>query len=191
MKLNKKTILFCFILLTVSVAIKIICAPNINLSGFSSLLAIALFSGLRIKNREFSFLLPILILFLSDLCIQLLHSAGLFPFAGFYKDQYINYFLITIVTGIGFLLRNMKTPGFVLSIVAGPAFYFLASNYSVWVANQGLGYTKDLNGLIQCYELALPFYKNSLLATVIFLPAFVGLYEWVVNGKFSLHFKKV
>ena len=190
MKLNKKTLVFCFILIAISVIIKIFCAPDINLSGFSSMLAIALFAGLKIKNKEFAFLLPIAILLVTDIFIQLLFTAGLFPFAGFYKGQYMNYLLIAAVTGIGFLLRNLKTPGFLTGLLAGPAFYFLASNFFVWNTNGGLGYSKDFNGLLQCYELALPFYKNSLISTAIFLPFFAGLYEWIINGKWSLNFRK-
>ena len=45
MKLNKEFFTFCAVLVTVSTAVKILCAPNINLSGFSAIIAVALFAG--------------------------------------------------------------------------------------------------------------------------------------------------
>ncbi len=191
MKLHTKMLLFCLALVAISVTVKIFCAPNINLSGFTSLLGIALFSGLRIQKRQYAFLLPIGVLFVTDIFIQLLHIANLFPFAGFYKDQYINYLLILAVSGIGYLLRNMRFPGFLLSLAAGPAFYFLASNFFVWLTSASImGYSSDFNGLMRCYEFGLPFYRNSLISTAIFLPVFIGSYEWLQHGRFSLAFKK-
>jgi hypothetical protein len=42
-------------------------------------------------------------------------------------------------------------------------------------------YTKDWNGLMQCYTLAIPFYRNSLLATLVLLPMIVLTYRlWVI-----------
>jgi hypothetical protein len=31
-----------------------------------------------------------------------------------------------------------------------------------------LPYEKDLNGLISCYFLAIPFFKNTLFSTIVF-----------------------
>ncbi len=184
MKLNKQSLLFCIVLIAVTTCVKLICAPKINMSGFSSVIAVSLFAGLMIKDKKQTFLLPLLTLFISDVLVEIFYKAGWFPFAGFYQGQIINYSLFILITALGMLLKNLRSGGMVLSIILGPVIFFFISNYFVW-ANQGvqLAYSKDFSGLLACYTAGIPFYKNSLVSTIIFLPSFMVLYQWMVNGK--------
>ena len=187
MKNNKQTIIFLFVIVAITTTVKVICAPQINLSGFSATLAVALFAGFAEKDLKKIFLLPLVALFASDVVIQLLYMAQLFPFAGFYQNQWINYILIAALASIGILFRKGKIAGMVAASVIGPALFFLASNYIVWSTQASLlGYSKDINGLMECYTAGIPFYRNSVIATIIFLPAFAVLYQWIVKGKFAL-----
>ena len=187
MKLSRQLIIFFFILIVVTTIVKIICAPQINLSGFSSVIAVALFAGITVKEKKFAFLLPLLALFISDSLLQLLHLFNLFPYEGFYSGQLYNYALLLLVTLMGIGLRNYKTPGIIAAAFIGPTVFFLLSNFVVWKTQATvMGYSNDVNGLLQSYTFGLPFYRNSLLATIIFLPAFVGFYHWMKYRKFSL-----
>src|SRR4051794_20349818 len=94
MKINKKALLFFFVLIAVTTLVKVICAPNINLSGFSAGIAVSLFAGFTEKDSRKVILLPLLTLFISDVVIQLLYLVNAFDFPGFYKTQWINYPLI-------------------------------------------------------------------------------------------------
>lgn len=187
MKLSRQTIIFYFILIAVTVIIKIICAPQINLSGFSSVIAVALFAGITTKEKTKVFLLPLITLFLSDVLLQILHVLNLFPYSGFYSGQIYNYALFVLITLIGISLRSYKIAGIFLAALIAPTVFFLLSNFIVW-KTQGLimGYENNFNGLMQSYTFGLPFYRNSLIATIIFLPAFIALYQRVKYGKFSL-----
>ncbi len=49
--------------------------------------------------------------------------------------------------------------------------FFLISNFGVWL----YWYDHNLKGLLNCYLLALPFYKNTLLSDVFFGSLFLGL----------------
>ena len=187
MKNNKQTIIFLFVIVAITTTVKVICAPQINLSGFSAALAVALFAGFAEKDAKKIFLLPLVALFASDVLIQLLYMAKLFPFAGFYQNQWINYILIAALAGVGMLLRKGKLAGMLAASVLGPALFFLISNYIVWVTQASImGYSKDFNGLMECYRAGIPFYRNSVISTIIFLPAFATLYQWIVKGKFAL-----
>jgi uncharacterized protein DUF6580 len=190
MKLTRQTIIFCFILIAVTTLVKVICAPQINLSGFSAVIAVSLFAGLTIKDKTKAFLLPLITLFLSDVLLQALHALNLFPYSGFYSGQIYNYALFIILTLTGILLNNYKVAGIFAAAIIGPTIFFLLSNFIVW-KTQGaiMGYSNDVNGLMQSYTFGLPFYRNSLISTIIFLPAFVALYHWLIYGKLSL--KKV
>jgi hypothetical protein len=43
--------------------------------------------------------------------------------------------------------------------------FFLISNFGVWVSGS---YGYDLNGFLTCYLLAIPFFTNTILSTLIF-----------------------
>lgn len=191
MKFNTRTLIFLFILIAITTLVKVVCAPQINLSGFSAGLAVALFAGFIEKDPKKALLLPLITLFISDIFIQALHMAGLFDFAGFYQNQWINYLLITSLAFAGMLLRRGGLTGMISAAIIGPALFFFVSNYLVWSTQRNLlGYSNNLSGLMECYRAGIPFYRNSMIATLIFLPSFVGLYHWVVNGKPSLQLAK-
>ena len=52
-----------------------------------------------------------------------------------------------------------------LSFVGAVIFYII-SNFGVWFS--GSLYQYSIEGLIQCYIMALPFFTNTLLSTIIF-----------------------
>lgn len=187
MKLSKQTILFFLALVVVSTLVKVICAPNINLSGFTAVIAVSLFAGLTVRNKKLAFVLPLATLFISDVLLEILHAFNAFPYSGFYSGQIINYILFIAVTLIGIGLRNYKTAGIVAAAFIGPTVFFLLSNLYVWkMQGNALGYNQDISGLWQSYSFGLPFYRNSLISTFIFLPAFVAAYNLVRYGKLQL-----
>ncbi len=191
MKINKQSVIFLFIVVAVTTIVKVIFAPQFNFSGFTAILAVALFAGFVEKDTKTALLLPLIIVFISDVFIQLLYIANLFPFAGFYENQWINYLLNGALTFIGMLLRKGKLAGMLTASIIGPGVFFLVSNYIVWSTQYiTMGYTYDFDGLMKCYTAGIPFYRNSVIATVIFLPSFIALYQWVVKGKLSLQLAK-
>ena len=187
MKLSKQTIIFFFILAGVATLVKVLCAPQINLSGFTAVIAVSLFAGLTIQDKKLAFLFPLLTLFITDVLLQVLHAVNLFPYSGFYSGQMTNYILFVLLTSIGILFKNYKTAGIVASAFIGPTVFFLLSNFVVWKFQADImGYNKDISGLWQSYSFGLPFYRNSLISTFIFLPAFIALYNRMTYGRFSL-----
>ena len=48
----------------------------------------------------------------------------------------------------------------------GAIIFFIISNFGVWFSG-GL-YDHTLEGLMKCYIMALPFFTNTLLSTIIF-----------------------
>ncbi|MBS1729320.1 MAG: hypothetical protein JSS67_00940 [Bacteroidetes bacterium] len=189
MKNTRSTIYFLIFVVAVTTIVKFICAPNLAMSGFSTIIAMALFAGLKIKDLKVTFLFPLIALFISDALIQGFYMAGWFPFAGFYSGQLINYILLLMIVLIGVTFRKAKTPGIVLSIIMGPLIYFFLSNFQVW-ASQTTMYSKDIYGLMDAYIMGLPFLKNSFLSTLVFVPCFIGVYKYFIGEKHSLLFKK-
>src|SRR5258705_13608797 len=64
MKINGRLIVFTLILIALQTTCKLLFAPRLEWSGFSPFIAIALFSGFVMKERNISFVLPLLALFI-------------------------------------------------------------------------------------------------------------------------------
>lgn len=185
MKISGRLIIFTLILAALTTACKYFFGPDLNWSGFSPIIAIALFSGMIIKQRNMSFLLPLLALFISDVAIQLLYNQGSFPYAGLYSGQWKNYLILLSCTLIGWALKGRNYSSLTVGVIAAPTIFFLISNFGVWMGSQ-VTYTKNFSGLMTCYEAGLPFYRNSLIATLLFLPVILFTYNILVKQKAEL-----
>ena len=150
------------------------------------MIAIALLAGFIIPKKDFSFILPLLALFLSDAAIQLLYQTGNFEYAGFYGGQWKNYLLILSATLIGWMVKGAKYSGMIAGGILAPTVYFLASNFMVWQGTTEAVYSRSFNGLLTCYEAGLPFYKNSLAAMLVFLPLILFSYNYIVRNRTEL-----
>lgn len=140
-------------------------------------LALALFAGSVIKNRKWSFAVPIISLFLSDLLIQLFYITGLSTdIPGFYSGQLVNYGFIALLTVVGFFVNSQKAESVLGGILTVPTLYFILSNFAVWVGGGGFNRAKTFSGMLQCYVDGLPFYGYSLLSTAIYGVALFGGY---------------
>lgn len=183
MNSNGRLIVFTLILIILATACKYFFGPDLNWSGFSPVIAIALFAGFIIKQRDMSFILPLLALFISDAVIQLLYSQDLFPYAGFYNGQWKNYLILMVATLIGWALKGRSFSSLVAGAIAAPTVFFLVSNFMVWLATTEAVYAKSFSGLMTSYEAGLPFYRNSLIATLVFLPVILLVYNYITKKK--------
>ena len=173
MKLSKN-LLFVFLLLIVAGAIfRII--PGRPL-GFAPHIAMALFGGAVIKDKKWAFALPVFSLFLSDLLYELLYINGLTGTPGFYEGQGIVYIAFLVVTGLGFLMQDLRIGKILGSFFLGPTVFFIISNFAVWIGRGGYVRPLTFEGLMQCYADGLPFYRGAILATFTFGTIFFGLY---------------
>jgi hypothetical protein len=183
MKINGRLVLFTAILVALQTTCKYFFAAEPGWSGVSPFIAIALFSGFIIKEKNMSFLLPLLALFISDAIIHVLYLNGDFAFQGFYGGQWKNYLLLLVSTLIGWMLKGRSYSSLAAGAVASPTVYFLVSNFMVWQATTEATYAKSFNGLMTCYDAGLPFYRNSLIATLLFLPVIILAYNYLSKRK--------
>tara|TARA_B100001059_G_scaffold236819_1_gene290938 strand:+ start:32431 stop:32913 length:483 start_codon:yes stop_codon:yes gene_type:complete len=116
--------------------------------NFTPIAAIALLSGKGFTNRWIVFLIPIVSLFISDLFIGL-HAT--IPFV------YASFILIAL---IGMYVKKINFGTVLLS----STLFFLVSNFGVWLLN----YPISVEGLAQCYTLALPFFFNTVLGDLVY-----------------------
>ena len=117
--------------------------------NFSPVIAITLFGSLYFKDKNLAFIAPISIILISDLIL------------GFVPN--INTYLPLIF--VYFFSRKINRMSIVNLFIASLIF-FLTSNFGVWLLSSW--YPKSFAGLIMSYEAALPFFRNTLLSTLLF-----------------------
>jgi hypothetical protein len=80
----------------------------------------------------------------------------------------------------GVLLRRLSDRPAMLVLasigaaVGGSTFFFLYTNFGVWLLGDGAMYAKTWSGLVQCYTMGLPFFRTMLVGNVIIVPAYYG-----------------
>ena len=175
MKLNRSNLLILFILILACALYRV---WDSRPMGFAPQIAMALFAGSLSKDKRFAFLFPILSLFISDLIYQILYLQGLSTIKGFYSGQWQNYLLIASITIIGFFINKNKIGQIFIGSLAGAAYFFLISNFMVWIGGgwdiNNQPYPRSFSGLMLCYTEALPFFKWSVLSTFVFNGIFFG-----------------
>lgn len=163
---------FVIALVLVSVGIRLVpyvTADPTSLSylwGVTPLFAICLFGAAYFREQRYAYLVPLASYFVSDLLIGVV--SGHLEWA-FYDNQLFVYFAVALNVVIGFYLRAHRSwPAiFGAGIVGGLAF-FLISNFGVWVTGDRAIHPATPDGLLNCYILALPFYRNLTLSTLVF-----------------------
>ncbi len=188
MKINRSVVVPLLLLIVVASLYRVI--PG-RPDGFAPQWAMAIFGGtLFRKNKAWAFLLPLLSMFISDGFYEILYHAGITTRQGFYAGQWENYLLFALLTTIGFLIRKINVVTVFLASLASPTVYFLLSNFIVWLGGGGLQRPKTLQGLLQCYNDALPFYPNSLYATVTFSAVLFGGWYFLMNRGWKMEMVK-
>lgn len=180
MKLNRK-LLVCIGLIIVASALYRV--SPLREYGFAPQWAIAIFSGfLFSKDKKWAFALPLLSMLLSDVIYEILFSMKLSNIQGFYgKGQIVNYALFALVTCVGFFIKQFNGIRIAAAAIVAPTLFFILSNFDVWITNTGYLRSKTLGGLMQCYADGLPFYRNSIIGTLIFSTVLFGAYYFISN----------
>ena len=141
--IHKKTVVIFAIMVVAILARLVPHAPN-----FTPVTAIALFGGFYCSNKILGYILPLAIMVISDL------------FLGFSSISIFVYAAFLFVSFIGTQTKKLS----VWSVILGSFSFFVITNFGVWL----LGYPKTWIGFAECYTLAIPFFRNSLLGDLFY-----------------------
>lgn len=129
--------------------------------NFTPVIAMALFGGAVIADRKLALLVPLLALLVSDLLIGL-HDTMLFVYGG-----------VALITMLGFVLHKRRSFGRVFGYaLAASVLFFTITNLGVWL--KGGLYPLTVEGLVACYVAAIPFFHNTLVATLLYTALLFG-----------------
>jgi len=147
-----------------------------HLPNFVPIAAIALFSG-RYFSKKFAIIIPIGIMIISDLILGF-SLVTFFVYAGF---------LIAALIGYRWRKQHSWRTIFGSSIASALIFYLL-TNFGVYIT--GNWYPHTFFGLIDCYLMAIPFFRLSLFGDLFYVTIFFGAYQllacYLENKKVSI-----
>lgn len=129
--------------------------------NFTALGAIAIFSGVYLP-RKYSLGVLLITMFISDIFL------GFHPTIGWVYGSFILISLLSSRFKNVFLLPLMSS-----------VLFFVMTNFGVFIS--GNMYTHNIKGLIECYILAIPFFRGTLLGDIFYTTAMFGGFNLVKN----------
>ena len=137
-----------------------------HLPNFTPIAAMALFGGAFYSNKWKALLIPMAILFVSDLILGF-HATMIFVYAGF---------LVTVFIGMR-IGKKAAFKNIFFSALLSSIIFFLLTNFGVWMMYEY--YPKNFAGLIESYTLGLPFFRYELMGSLFYSTVFFGAYHLV------------
>lgn len=172
-QLNKPKILVLLAFMVVAGVLRALPFPP----NFAPIGAMALFGGAYFADRRMAFLLPLVVMLFSDFILELLYLTGMRQYGGFHEQMICVYLAFVGMVFIGRLLKNRVN---VFSVTAASfsasVLFFVVSNFGVW-AMSSVDYTHDFSGLVNCYAMAIPFFRNTVLGDLFFCALMFGTFE--------------
>ena len=136
--------------------------------NFTPIIAMSIFAGVYL-NKKWGIFLPLAAMAVSDF------------FIGFYDWQVMAsvYAGIALAFLIGRALKNReKWQTAVFGALASSSAFFIITNFSVWAFFDW--YPHTWAGFLNCFALALPFFRNSLAGDLIYTGVLFAGYEAVL-----------
>ena len=137
-----------------------------HIPNFAPIAALALLGGAYL-NKKYALIVPLIAMVVADY------------FIGFYNPFVMSsvYGSFILVGFIGLWLKKNKSLTNILGAsLTSSIVFFGVTNFAVWMAPQ-FYYQRTLQGLLDCYVLALPFFRNTIAGDLFYVGVFFGLME--------------
>jgi len=112
--------------------------------------------------------LPFVLLAASDLAL----NRFVYHYA-FTADQLVVWVWYAAMLWAGTGLTEFKPVRFAAAALGGPISFFFVSNFAVWLS--GTMYERTFAGVVHCFTLAIPFFKNQFASDMIFFVAMFAI----------------
>ena len=147
--------------------------------NFTPILAAAIIAPYMMDNKWISLSIPLLAMIITDF------------FIGFHSSILWVYGAIAISTLLSDYIRRFNKYYLQLGAMAliSSILFFLITNFSVWLIWDF--YPKSFEGLILCYIAGIPFFKNTLMSTILYTGLFVVIMDTTKNSIFGISLKKI
>src|SRR5262245_9253363 len=152
--------------------------------NFAPITAMAVFGAITFGRWRTAVVAPLVALFLSDLAKEFLWRQGMSAQWGIYRGMWVTYGTTALVALISRFAHDTRR----ISVMAGTTLtgsivFFLVPNFAIWA--RGTRFPHTLDGLMDCYVFAIPFFRNSLAGDVVYAAVLFGawaLAECLIPG---------
>ena len=139
-------------------------------SNVSPMLAVMLLGVAYIDRKSIAILLPISLYFIVDLYLNNVVYAEYFTSFKVIGDLGVYTSLFLILPLCALILSKVSIPRVLMGSLGAAVLFFLVTNlYSFATLPQ---YTKNFAGLMESYTAAIPFFRSTLVSTMIYSAVF-------------------
>ena len=144
--------------------------------NFSPLAAIALFGGAYFIKKKNALIFPLIALWASNLILDNLFLSQYYDGFVLFANWEVYIAIFGIVGLAFFLLKKVTLPRVIGTSILASLTFFIVTNFIVWL-NSGM-YPLTVAGLGECFTLAIPFFRNTLIGDLVFSVLLFGAYEY-------------
>ena len=169
-KKKKEVVMVPYLLVLVGVASRYLMVSHVAWLNFTAVGGSLIYFGARRPWREMS--APLALFMLSDFCL----TTYTYHYPFHWQDYGTTWawYLMAMVLGRILLCAKTTIIRGAAAALLGPTSFFIVSNFSVWAGGFN-AYPHTLAGLVTCYVAAIPFYRNDLISTSLFLGVVLGI----------------
>jgi hypothetical protein len=146
--------------------------PHPGWMNFTAVGAMLIYFGARRPWREL--IAPLAALIVVDYCL----TVFVYHYAFQPQSYLLTWAWYAMAFALGRILLSARTSVIrvAASALLGPTSFFVLSNFAVWAMDTaGITYARTLGGLGACLAAGLPFYRNDLASTGLFLGLAFGI----------------
>jgi hypothetical protein len=158
-----------FLIITALIAIAAVARIFTPIPNFTPIAAIALFGGAYFSRKSVAFLIPLAVLAITNFFLPV--------FDAFTTVAVYSSFILAGVIGL-WIGKKVSISRITIGALSSSVLFFVITNFAAWLWLGGLGfYPMTTSGLVLCYEMALPFFRNELLGTLAYSGVLFGAFE--------------
>jgi hypothetical protein len=159
------------LMIVFAVAMRLVSYKFQFLSNFTPVGAVALFGGAYFKDKWKAYLVPLIVLFLSDIAINSLYAGKLILWS---NSAIYMYICFTAMVFIGTLIKKVNVANVALASIAAVLVHWLFMDMPFLY---GTLYPHTLAGYGQSLIAAIPFEKNMVLGDALYGAILFGGFE--------------
>ena len=142
-------------------------APN-----FTPVISVILFSAMCF-TKKFSWIVPFVAIIISDFILGATGKFHYLSLAFVDGGLSIHFTWLFVLVYLSFIIiylfckysSKITAINVIANTLVGSVLFFVLSNFAVWITG---GYPMNMSGLIACYAAGIPFFKNTLLSTLLY-----------------------
>lgn len=137
-------------------------------ANFTPVGAIAILGAYFFSRYKAAVWIPVVIMFLSDMALELSYRLGYGSFPGFNDIMLFVYPAFALMAFCGYMAAKKSGWARIAgATLAGSLLFFLSTNFGYWF----LYMPKTGSALVQSYVQAIPFFKNALAGDLFYTGA--------------------